>query len=178
MEQGFVSRVQHNPSEGHLQKGERAWPLELEDDGHDEGAAVGVLLEETLEVAADLVLHDAVVATLFFAGLLESAGYDVAGVAEEFGVVGGEATGGDFGDAFDLAGALVDGDDGEKDSIFAEVLSVPDHGVFDDVGGGVVVDADAAGGDFAGLLGVLAVEGEHIAVFEQDDLLWDSGGGG
>ena len=158
--------------------GFRALGSEFEDDGHDEGAAVGVLLQETLEVAADLVLHDAVVAALFVAGLLECAGDDVAGVSEEFGVVGSEAAGGDLGLAFDLAGALVDGDDGEEDSVFAEVLAVADHGVFDDVGGGVVVDADAAGGDFSGLLGGVAVEGEDVTVFEEEDLLGDTGGGG
>ncbi len=80
--------------------------------------------------------------------------------------------------AFDLAGAAVDGNDGEEDAVFAEVLAVADHGVFDDVGGGVVVDADAAGGDFAGLLGGVTVYGEDIAVFHQDDLLGDAGGCG
>jgi hypothetical protein len=56
------------------------------------------------------------------------------------------------GDAFHLACALVDGDDGQKDAVFAEVLAVADDSVVDHVCGGVVVDADAAGGDFAGLL--------------------------
>jgi hypothetical protein len=151
---------------------------ELEDDGHDEGAAVGVLLQETLEVTANLVLHDAVVAALFFAGKLKGAGYDVAGVAKEFGIVGCEAAGGDLGLAFDLAGALVDGDDGEEDAVFTEMLAVADHGVFDYVGGGVVVDTDAAGGDFAGLDCRLAVDGKDVAVFEQEDLLGNAGGGG
>src|ERR1700734_2695654 len=98
--------------------------LQLQDDGHDERAAVGVLLDEALQVAADLVLHDAVVAALFFAGLLQGANHDVARVAEKFRIVGREAAGGDFGRAFYLARTLVDGDDGQEDAVFAEMLAV------------------------------------------------------
>jgi hypothetical protein len=151
---------------------------EFKDDGHDEGTTVGVLLDEALEVAADFVLHDAVVAALLGAGHFEGAGDDVAGVAEEVGVVGYEAACGDFGLAFDLAGALVDGDDGQEDAVFAEMLAVADDGIFDDVGGGVVVDADATGGDFAGFVGGVGVEGEDVAVFEQHDFFGNAGGDG
>src|SRR6185312_626329 len=145
---------------------------------HDQRAAVGVLLDKTLEVAADLVLHDAVVAAFFLARFQESAGDDVAGVAQQVRVVGDEAASGDFGLALDLAGALVDGDDGKEDAVFTEMLAVADHGVFDDVGSGVVVDADAAGGDFAGLVGGVCVESKYVAVFEQKHFLGDAGGNG
>jgi hypothetical protein len=70
--------------------------LQLQDDGHDERAAVRILLQEALEVAADLVLHHAVVAALFVAGAFKCAGDDVAGIAKQFRIVSGEAAGRDF----------------------------------------------------------------------------------
>ncbi len=45
------------------------------------------------------------------------------------------------------------------------MTAIADDEVFDDVGGGAGVDADAAGGDFAGLAGVVAVELEDFTVF-------------
>ncbi len=150
----------------------------FEDDGHNQRSTIRVLLNKTLEVAADLVLHNAVVAALFGAGLLECARDDIAGVAEEVGVVGCEAASGDFGLAFDLPGALVDRDNRKEDAVFAKVLAVADHGIFNDVGGRVVVDTDAAGRDFASFVGGVRVQGKDVTVFKQKDFLGDPGSDG
>ena len=48
------------------------------------------------------------------------------------------------------------------------MAAIADDEVFDDVGGGAGVDADAAGGDFAVLAGVIAVELEDFAVFDDE----------
>ena len=94
------------------------------------------------------------------------------------GVIDGEAAHDDLGRVLDLAGALVDGDDGQHDAAFGEVLAVADDDVFDHVDRAAGVDADAADGDLAVLVGGVLVEVEDLAVFEQDDLLDDAHVGG
>ncbi len=48
------------------------------------------------------------------------------------------------------------------------MAAIADDEVFDDVGSGAGVDADAAGGDFAGFAGVVAVELEDVAIFDDE----------
>ena len=109
-------------------------------------------MDEAFEIVADFFLDDAGVLLLFGAGALKGALNNGASLGDELGVVEGEAAHDDLGRAFDEAGALVDGDDGQDDAVFGEVLAVADDDVFDDVDGAAGVDADAAGGDLAVLL--------------------------
>ena len=89
---------------GQTQRGpNRAGDLasKLQDDGHNERPAIGVLLQKTLEIAANLVLHHTVVAALLLARVLERTAHDVACVAQEIGVIDGEAA------RVDLGGTLI-----------------------------------------------------------------------
>ena len=140
--------------------------LDFHDDRHDHGAAAGDFLDVAFEFDADLFLDDAVVGDFFAAEGVDGAGDEVAcGFGD---VSAAEAAEDDFGLAFDLAGALVDGDDGEDDAIFREGAAVLDDEVFDDVNGGAGVNEDAACGDLAVFAGLGLVEFEDVAVFHDD----------
>ena len=83
-----------------------------------------------------------------------------------------------FGRALDLAGALVDGDDGEDDAALGEVLAVADDDVFDDVDGAAGVDADAADGDFAVLARRESLSSSRTSPSSSSDGVFDDAGAG
>src|ERR1039458_4318199 len=150
-----------------------AGALDFQDDGHDERAAAGALLDVALEVVADLFLDDAVVGLLFVAGGFERALDDLARLGDHSGVVDGKSAHDDLGEVFHLAGALVDGDDRQDDAALGDVLAVADDHVLNDVDGAAGIDADAADGDLAALGRAVLVKVEDLTVFEEDDFLDD-----
>ena len=81
-----------------------------------------------------------------------------AGALHESGFGADEAAADELGLAFDFSAQLVDGEDGENEAVFGKVAAIADDEVFNDVGGGAGVDANAASGDFAVFAGVTAVE--------------------
>src|SRR6202044_3646197 len=98
--------------------------LDFQNDGHDHRPARRVLLNVALEIETDLLLHHAVVGLLFCRGLIQGAVDDLARLIAERDLTGHKAPGDDFRSALNLAGALVDGDDGEHQAVLAQVLAV------------------------------------------------------
>ena len=124
-------------------------------------------LDVTLEIETNLLFHHAVVGLLFRRRRIQGPIDDLLRLLAESDLAGDEATSHDFGRPLHLAGALVDGDDRQHDAIFAQVPAVADHQVFDHIRGGTGIDANPAGGHFAGLNRGVGVHFQNVAVFEQ-----------
>src|SRR5260370_653442 len=93
----------------------------------------------------------------------------VAGAGDEFGAVVAEhAAGDDFGLRLHAAGVFVDGDDGDDDAVFGEMLAVADDDFFDFLEG-AGIDADASGGHGIAAASAILGEFEGVAVFENED---------
>ena len=83
------------------------------------------------------------------------------------------------GQAFDLAGALVDGDDGQDDAVSAEMCWRSRMTMSSTTSAVEPVSMQTRPTVILPtLVGAVAVEVEHVAVFEQDDLLEDARGAG
>src|SRR5689334_23025000 len=112
----------------------RRGELYFEDNGHDQGAALGFLRQKALQVGSYFFLHHAPVASLFRSGILERLGNDCAALLQDaWAVTAHKATADDFRKALTLAGVLVDRDDREHKAILRQMTAVADDDVFDHV---------------------------------------------
>src|SRR5271167_1401389 len=93
----------------------------LEDHRHNQRPARRVPDDETLQVLSDLLLDHAVVALLFVTGGFERAHHRLAGLVEEavLARAGSESAHNNLGRALNFSGQLVDGDDGQHNTILA-----------------------------------------------------------
>src|SRR6185437_6449418 len=90
--------------------------LDFQDHRHDQGSTPGLLLDQALEVDADFFLHHAVIGLLLAAEAVERLEDGFAGFVGDVGA--SEAAHHHFRRALHNAGALVDGEDGEHDTVF------------------------------------------------------------
>src|SRR4029077_4901667 len=126
-------------------------------------------VDVALQVYADFFFDYGPVGFFFGVGLLDSFQDYVACASDEFGAVVAEhAAGDDFGLRFHSAGVFVDGDDGDDDAVFGEMLAVADDHFLDFLEG-AGIDADAAGGYGVAAEGAVFGKFEGVAVFENQD---------
>src|ERR1700677_1788355 len=149
--------------------------LDFQNDGHDHRPARRDFLNVAFEIETDLLFHHAVVSLLFRRGLIQGAVDDLARLIAERDLTRHKAAGDDFRSALNLAGALVDGDDGEHEAVLAQVLAVANHQVFDYIRSGAGIYANPAGRLFACLDGGGGIHFENVAIFQQQRLLDHSG---
>ncbi len=137
------------------------------------GPAGGLLGQEPPQVGADLLFHDSPVGALFGAGGLQGAGDDSAGLNQELRVVAGrdKAAADDLRQTLALPGVLVDGDDGEHETVFGEMTAVANDQVLDHLVERTAVDAHAADGDALSLAGAAGIQLQRLARFEHKSLL-------
>src|ERR1017187_9493667 len=147
--------------------------LEFQDDGHDHGAAAGCLLDEALQVRAHFLLDHTVVGLLLGAEPIQRLEHHFAGLVGN--VCAAEAAHDYFRLLLHLAGALVDGKDREHDAVFRKNAAVANYEVFNHIDRRAGVDEDSARGYLVLLAGVVLVEFEHVAVFDNDGVLHRTG---
>src|SRR5215468_1689345 len=112
-----------------------AYRSDFENDWHNQRPPTGVLIDVTFQVLTDLLFDDTIVGFLFLTRLLQSTADYLSGLCEEtvFCPSRCEAAHHNFGDRFDFARQLVDGDYGQNDAVFAEVTTIADHEILDHV---------------------------------------------
>src|SRR5262245_54767819 len=103
--------------------------LNLEHDRDDHRPASGLSLNVAFEIEPDLFLDDGPIHALFVAGVGHGLADDDSCPAKELEAVVayGQAALDDFGGGFQLARGLIDGDDGQHDSVISQVLPIPQH---------------------------------------------------
>src|SRR5258708_1642510 len=83
-------------------------------------------------------------------------------------IAGIKAAGYDLWSSFHPAGEFVDGDNGQHDTVFAQVAAVFNNQILNHVGARSGIDADSANVDAPGFAGVVFVKLENVAAFDQD----------
>src|SRR5205807_9936445 len=92
---------------------------------HDHGPALRLLADEAFEIRADLLLHHARIRFLFSTGSLERSGDSLTRGAHEIRVaVQRETAAHNLRQGFDLPGQLVDGNNGEDDTVFGNHAAI------------------------------------------------------
>jgi len=106
--------------------------------------------------------------------LLDGFDDDFAGAGHQFvAVVAEHAASNDFGKGFHFPGVLIDGDDGDDDAVFGEMLAITDHHFFDFLEG-AGIDTDAARGDGIAAANAIVGELDGLAVFEKENFSRDA----
>src|ERR1019366_3317332 len=148
------------------------WPrtapyLDFQYHRHNQRPSLRLARDVALQVGADFLLDHAIVGFLFGAGGIEGLHDDLPDAFDHAVFAGRESARHNLGRSFDQSGELVDGDDRHHETVFAEVAAVFDDDVFDHVGAGAGIDADAAHVDAAGLAGAELVDFEDVPTFDQ-----------
>src|SRR5208337_562743 len=134
---------------------------------HNQRPPLRLPRDVALQVSADFLFDHAVVGFLFGAGGVEGLHDDLAGAFDHAVFAECESARHNLGRGFDAAGELVDGNDRHHETVFAEVTAVFDDEVFDHVGAGAGIDADAADVDASGLACAVFVDFEHVSTLNQ-----------
>src|SRR5665213_71155 len=145
---------------------------DLQDDRHDQRAAAGAFLDKPLKVIANLLFDDSIVSLLFRTGVIERALHDLPCLGNQSLLGDCHTAHHDLGCVLEQPCPLIDGNNRQHDPVFAEVFTVADDKVSDNiVRGSAGVDADAAHGYLAGFSGGVLVQLQNIPVLQQNRLL-------
>jgi len=152
-------------------------PSDFEDDRKDERALGGVFVDIALEVNANFFLDDGPVGLFLGVRLFDGLEDDLASASHELGAIVAEHTpGDDFGEGFQAAGMLVDGDNGNDDAVLGEVTAVADDHLFDFLERAGIHEDAARGDGIAAESGILG-EFDDVAIFKKQDFAGDDAEG-
>src|SRR6266496_5531009 len=118
--------------------------LNLQNHGHNQRTLLRMLGNKPLQVRSDLLFDNPVIGALFLAGLAQRLDHNLPDFLHEPVLAAGKASRHDFRRNFNFAGQLMDCDDRQHETIFAQMAAIFDNQVFNNVGPGAGVDADAA----------------------------------
>src|SRR5438477_1332179 len=143
--------------------------LDLHNDGQHERPPPGTFAEETAQLDAQLLLDEPLVRALFDAGLIDDVAEQPRAVGEQrLAVLHDESARDDVGNAFERARLFVDRHDGHDEAFLRQMPPVAQD-LVSDLSSPCVVNQHAPDGRFAGNPSAGLVEGDHVAVFREEN---------
>src|ERR1700733_1231139 len=135
MKRSTISRKKRPPAKGAMMFPNNADSY-LENHGHDERSTTCALLNVAFEVSSNLLFDHSVVCLLFSGRAVKRPLHYLSRLRDQALLSDSCAAHDNLGRIFESPGALIDLDNRQHDSVFAEMLAVANNNVFDDVGGG------------------------------------------